>query len=74
MRADTGYLHLDVVMTRCDGTSFPATYSAAPMLIDKQAVGITVSFRDMTEIQRLRHVQEAYIALLSEIGLTQEAF
>ncbi len=66
IHSGTGYQNLDVVITRCDGTCFPATYSAAPMIINEQTVGITASFRDMTEIQRLRHIQEEYIALLSD--------
>ncbi len=50
---------------RKDGTTFAVAYSAAPIVIDGQVAGAVVSFRDMTEVQRLQQTQEEYVALLS---------
>jgi PAS domain S-box-containing protein len=55
----------DAVFTRRDGTSFPVAYSAVPLVTGGQVRGAVVTFRDMTEVQRLHQVREEYIELLS---------
>jgi PAS domain S-box-containing protein len=55
----------DAVFTRQDETRFPVAYSAAPIVTDGQVVGAVVTFRDLTEMQRLQRTREDYLALLS---------
>ena len=55
----------DAVFTRQDETRFPVAYSAAPIVTDGQVVGAVVTFRDLTEMQRLQRTREEYLALLS---------
>jgi PAS domain S-box-containing protein len=50
---------------RKDGTSLPVAYSAALMVVDDQIVGVVVAFNDVTEMQRLHHMQEEYLELVS---------
>ena len=50
---------------RKDGTTFPVAYSAAPMIVDDQVVGVVVAFDDVTEVQTLHHMQAEYLALIS---------
>ncbi len=50
---------------RKDGTAFPVAYSAAPMSVDDRVMGVVVAFDDVTEVQRLHHMQEEYVALVS---------
>ncbi len=63
---EASYQDVDVVITRRDGSTFPAIYSAAPIVINNLVAGVVISFRDMTEMQRLRQIQQAYISLLSQ--------
>jgi PAS domain S-box-containing protein len=39
----------DNVFTRRDGTTFPATYTASPILSQGEAVGVVVAFQDITQ-------------------------
>ncbi|MEI7768951.1 MAG: ATP-binding protein [Chloroflexales bacterium] len=55
----------EAMLTRRDGTIFPAAYSAAQIITDGQVVGAVVAFRDMTEVRRLQRSQEEYLALIS---------
>ena len=48
-----------------DGELFPTSYTAAPIIADKQIVGAVVSFHDMTEVRRLQQIREEYLALIS---------
>lgn len=48
LRTGEIYRSEDDVFTRKDGTLFPVAYSAAPIEMDGQVVGIAVAFRDIT--------------------------
>jgi PAS domain S-box-containing protein len=65
MRSDMADRDEDAVLTRRDGTTFPAAYSAAPIIAAGQVVGAVVTFRDMTEVRRLQQRQEEYLGLIS---------
>jgi PAS domain S-box-containing protein len=65
MRSGTADRDEDAVFTRRDGTTFPAAYSAAPIITAGQMVGAVVTFRDMTEVRRLQQRQEEYLGLIS---------
>ncbi len=63
--SDRSYRDDDAVLTRRDGSVFPTAFSAAPIVIDGEAIGAVVAFRDMSEVRRLQHSQEEYLALIS---------
>jgi len=63
--SDRSYRDDDAVLTRRDGSVFPTAFSAAPIVIDGEAIGAVVAFRDMSEVRRLQRSQEEYIALIS---------
>jgi PAS domain S-box-containing protein len=65
MRSGTADRDEDAVFTRRDGTTFPAAYSAAPIIAAGQVVGAVVTFHDMTEVRRLQQRQEEYVGLIS---------
>jgi C4-dicarboxylate-specific signal transduction histidine kinase len=50
-----------------------STGRTAPIVINDQVVGVAVGLRDITEVQRLRQIQEAYIALMSREHTLLEA-
>ena len=63
--SDRSYRDDDAVLMRRDGSVFPAAFSAAPIVIDGEAIGAVVAFRDMSEVRRLQRSQEEYLALIS---------
>jgi PAS domain S-box-containing protein len=67
------YRDEDALWPRRDGTSFPVAYSIAPIHRDDTVVGAVITFRDMTEAQRLHRLQEAYTALEVEVRVRKEA-
>jgi PAS domain S-box-containing protein len=52
----TGRTHYipDDVLWRKDGTSFPVSYSSAPLLLQDQLIGSVVTFEDKTESVKLK--------------------
>lgn len=52
------------VLLHKDGTSFPVAYAVAPIVVG-QVVGTVVTFDTLTEVQRLKELQDEYIALMS---------
>lgn len=65
LRSGVTYRTSHALFLRKDGTTFPVAYSAAPMVVAEQVVGVVVAFDDLTEVQRLQHMQEEYLALMS---------
>ncbi len=65
LRSGVPYRTDHALFVRKDGTTFPAAYSAAPMSVDGRVVGVVVAFDDVTEVQRLHHMQEDYLALVA---------
>ena len=65
LRSGVPYRTDHALFVRKDGTTFPAAYSAAPLSVDGQVVGVVVAFDDVTEVQRLHHMQEEYVALVA---------
>jgi PAS domain S-box-containing protein len=63
----------DALWPRRDGTTFPVAYAIAPIYRDDTVVGAVITFRDMTEAQRLYRLQEAYTALEVDVRVRKEA-
>jgi PAS domain S-box-containing protein len=59
------YRDIQAVFRRKDGTVFPVTYSIAPIVTGGQVVGAVVTFRDITERQRLQRLRNEYLQLIS---------
>ncbi len=55
----------DLVCIRNDGTTFPVTRTAAPIVTDNEQTGMVVAFRDMTQVRALEQAREEYIALIT---------
>ena len=55
----------DALFVHQDGTLLPTAYCAAPITTDGNVVGAVITFRDMTDVRRLQHMREEYLALIS---------
>lgn len=62
LQASTAYRNDDDLFVRSDGTSYPVSYSASPIITDGQVDGMAVTFRDITERKRLEEVQAGLLA------------
>ena len=53
----------DEVFWRKDGTSFPVRYTSTPILEDGKPVGTVVSFRDITEREKVEEEKRRAVEL-----------
>ncbi|MBA3534522.1 MAG: PAS domain S-box protein [Ardenticatenales bacterium] len=65
MRDGTSYRTQEALFNRRGESVFPVAYLASPIISDEQIMGAVVSFRDITEMQRLQRARDETMVLLS---------
>lgn len=53
------------VFWRKDGSSFPVEYATTPIIEDQKVLGAVVSFRDITESQKMNRMKSEFISTVS---------
>jgi PAS domain S-box-containing protein len=53
------------VLLHKDGTTFPVAYAVATIVVNEHVVGTVVTFDNLAEVERLKELQDEYLALMS---------